>query len=70
MARTLTAPLGGGLLLCTCPMCQHEFPLDWNPYTSNQRTVTCPSCLKVADIEWDDDNGWFAWLSPAMCSPP
>jgi len=47
-----------------CPYCGGIIDLgDWSPATLEVRTVMCPTCGCVADIEWDDDNGWFAWLS-------
>ena len=47
-----------------CPYCAATIDLgDWSPYTSEVREVTCPTCARVADIEWDDQNGWFVWLS-------
>ena len=47
-----------------CPYCGGIIDLGgWSPYTSEVREVACPTCAGVADIEWDDQNGWFAWLS-------
>ena len=47
-----------------CPYCEGAIDLiDWSPYTSKVREVTCPTCGAVADIEWDDQSGWFPWLS-------
>jgi len=47
-----------------CPYCGGIIDLgDWSPATLEVRSVMCPTCARVADIEWDDDNGWFVWLS-------
>ena len=47
-----------------CPYCDGPIDLiDWSPYKSKVREVTCPACARVADIEWDDQSGWFPWLS-------
>jgi endogenous inhibitor of DNA gyrase (YacG/DUF329 family) len=47
-----------------CPYCGGAIDLgDWSPYRSTLREVTCPTCARVATIEWDDSNGWFVWLS-------
>ena len=47
-----------------CPYCGGIIDLkDWSPYTSEVREMKCPVCDRIAAIEWDDDNGWFAWLS-------
>lgn len=54
-----------------CPHCGATIDLsDWSPYTSKAREVTCPTCARVADIEWDDQNGWVAWLSRLSESAP
>ncbi len=46
-----------------CPYCHALIDLgNWSPYTSEERSVKC-LCGRVATIEWDDDNGWYAWLS-------
>lgn len=47
-----------------CPYCCELIDLgDWDPYAHAEREIECPSCHKIADIEWDTDNGWFAWLT-------
>ena len=47
-----------------CPYCGATIDLkDWSPYTSEVREVKCLACDRTATIEWDDENGWFAWLS-------
>lgn len=49
-----------------CPTCATPIDLgDWNPYTSDIRRIRCLACGNLADIEWDDDQGWFVWLSPS-----
>ncbi len=48
----------------SCPYCFGNIDLkDWSPLTSDTREITCDHCKTVSDIEWDDNNGWYAWLS-------
>ena len=47
-----------------CPNCHKACALGgWSPYTREVRELECPSCGVTLTIEWDDDNGWYAWLT-------